>query len=254
MERHGDFLKHLENSRRNDPWEKNLAFKTLTPVSPHSSCQFIVASYIIYITAILSLHTLINVLRSCLSQDRTSNNCCKPSGGRFFPTPFWAMLSSKCIQYSNHHPTFTTSASVRDTPEQGAHTSCHFRSNEKVRWLEPRHSWLLKLRALAEQKISESGVHGFFAGRSAGDRETWNTQVEPSSYAREKSKSMIKPPENQKSTPCALGNSRRTISWLVNPLANTTHVSFGQTSASVNPDESPKELRMRTWCHTALCF
>ena len=48
---------------------------------PHSSCQFSVTSYI---TAILSLHTFIYVIRSYLSQDRTSNNCSKPSSGRIF--------------------------------------------------------------------------------------------------------------------------------------------------------------------------
>ena len=46
--------------------KKKLAFKTLTPVSPHSSCQFIVTSYI---TAILSLrHKITLITRSYIKQ------------------------------------------------------------------------------------------------------------------------------------------------------------------------------------------
>ena len=76
----------------------------------------------------------------------------------FFATPFWGQ-----IKFQMHTPIIiqrlTTSASVSDTPQQGAHTSCHFRSNEKVRWLEPRHSCrLLKLSKGTCKRAKNLGV------------------------------------------------------------------------------------------------
>lgn len=154
MERHGDFLKHLEISRSNDPWaKKNSHSKPL-----HLSTFQLPVHCQSYITAILSLHTFIYVIRSYLSQDRTSNNCSKPSSGIIFRN---TILSQ--IKFQMHTPIIiqrlTTSASVRDTPQQGAHTSCHFRSNEKVRWLEPRHSCrLLKLSKGTCRRAKHLGV------------------------------------------------------------------------------------------------
>lgn len=151
VERHGDFLRHLENSRSNDPWAK----KTWHSKPLHLSVHIPVASSLS--RHILFLHTLIYVIISCLSQDRTSNNGCKPSSGTFFATP----LSQ--IKLQMHTPIIiqrlTTSASVSDTPQQGAHTSCHFRSNEKVRWLEPRHSCrLLKLSKGTCRRTKNLGI------------------------------------------------------------------------------------------------
>lgn len=152
VERHGDFLRHLENSRSNDPWaKKNMAFKALTPVSPHSSCQFIVTSYIVF-TYVDICHNIMLITRSYIKQRLQTEQ------RNIFRNTILSQIKLQMhtliiIQR------LTTSASVSDTPQQGAHTSCHFRSNEKVRWLEPRHSCrLLKLSKGTCRRTKNLGI------------------------------------------------------------------------------------------------
>ena len=236
MERHGDFLKHLENSRSNDPWaKKNMAFKTLTPVRPHCICQFIVTSYItaiLYCFYIHICHKIMLITRSYIKQllqteqwniFRNAINS-KSVKTIFEPCEVPNVYTPIIIQ-----PPLVSVTHLNRVPILRAISGAMKRFDD---WNQdiPAGCWNY-LRALAkEQKIWESGVHdeepptqrwvnvrdvgfcwsGCFnwpmqwyrrVGSVGRDKETWNTRASwIKSYAMtgEKSKSIkIKPSENQ---------------------------------------------------------
>ncbi len=103
---------------------KNLAFKTLTPVSPHSSCQFIVTSYI---TAIRWLHTfIIHICHKIMLSTRLYiKQLLQTEPLDFFPNTMdsnsfvqtiLGHVSSKCILRIINHRTSATTVTSEQVP------------------------------------------------------------------------------------------------------------------------------------------
>lgn len=98
MERHGDFLKHLENSRSNDPWAKKTSHSKPLHLSTFQlpvQCHVIHHGYIV-LTYIHICHKIILITRSYIKQLFQTEQW-----NNFSQHHFEAKLSSKCILQSS---------------------------------------------------------------------------------------------------------------------------------------------------------